>query len=331
MEEKVIDLKIARKTFSIIGFSLCVYIVVGILAQLAFAYIPALIFGKDNWYYNTSWGQWILNFVPMYLFALPVFALIMRALPAQKPTENNLSFGKMFVCFLISYAVLYAGNIIGMVSAFIFSGGRAQNPVADIAMDMNPLKVVVVVFLAPFFEELIFRKLILDRIGKYGEKIAIILSAFAFGLLHQNLFQFFYAFGVGLVFGYIYMRTGKIRYSVILHMIVNFMGSVIAPWILKLVDIEMLTNFNSNITSQELLATLLEIMPGLLVFLLYAMLLNGIIVAGMVLFIINIRKLKWNKTELELPRDRVFKTVYLNAGIICYVVVCSVFIILSLF
>ncbi len=330
MEENTRNFKPVRKTFSIIGFSLCVYIAVGIVMQLVFVNVPGLIWGYDNWYYNTTWGQWISNFVPMYGFALPVFALIMREIPSQKPTENKLSVGKMIVYFLISYCILYAGNIIGTVLALVFSGGKAQNQVAELAMDMNPLKVVVMVILAPLFEELIFRKLMLDRIGKYGEKTAIILTAFAFGLLHQNLFQFFYAFGVGLIFGYVYMRTGKIRYSVILHTIINFMGSVIAPFMLKLFDIEKLINFNPNATTDEIMAFLMEILPGLLVYFLYSMLLYGIIIAGFVLLIIKITKFKWKHSELELPKGTVLKTVYLNAGMICYILVCSVFIVLSL-
>ena len=51
-----------------------------------------------------------------------------------------------------------------------------------------------------------------------------------FGLFHLNLFQFFYAFGLGLMFGYVYMRTSQLRYSIVMHMIINFNGSVLAPW-----------------------------------------------------------------------------------------------------
>jgi len=330
MEENTIQLKPAKKVFSLIGFSLCFYIIFSIVVQLAFAKLPGLIWGYDNWYYNTSWGRWISSFVPMYCFALPIFALIMRKIPAQKPVENKLGFGKLFVCFAISYFIISAGNIIGTVLAFIFSGGKAQNPVTEMAMDTNPLKIVAVVILAPLIEEFIFRKLILDRIGKYGEKTAVLLTALAFGLLHQNLFQFFYAFGIGLVFGYIYIRTGRIRYSVILHSIINFMGGVIAPFILKHLDLEKLSNFNQGI-AEEQIALILEILPFLIFYLFYTMFLYGIIISGLVLFIIKIKELKWENALFQLPKDAIFKTAYLNAGIICYTIICGVFIVLSLF
>ena len=195
MEENTINLKPVRKTFSIIGFALCIYFAVGFVGQLAFAYLPELIWGRDNWYYNTTWGQWIVTSVPMYVLALPIFALIMRKIPSQKPTENKMSIGKLIIFFLISYFISYVCSIIGTVMSFVFSGGTAENQIAELAMDTNPLKVLVMVILAPIVEEFIFRKLMIDRTAQYGEKIAIFLSAFAFGLLHQNLFQFFYAFG----------------------------------------------------------------------------------------------------------------------------------------
>lgn len=331
MEENTLNLKPVRKTFSLIGFALCIYIAVSMVMQLVVYYLPAYVWGRDNWFYNTTWGEWIANFVPMYLFALPIFALIMRKIPVQKPIDNKISFGKLIMYFMISYFIISAGNIVGTISSFIFSGGKAENHIAELAMDMNPIKVVVMVILAPIFEELIFRKLMLDRISKYGEKMAIFFTALAFGLLHQNLFQFFYAFGVGLVFGYIYMRTGRIRYSIILHAIINFMGAVIAPYILKLIDIEKLTNISSEVAPEEALNLVLEILPEFLIYTLYSNILFGIIIAGLVLFIIQLRKLKWEHSELELPKDKVFKTAYLNVGVILYVVICTVFTVIALF
>ncbi len=61
-----------------------------------------------------------------------------------------------------------------------------------------------------------FRKEIIS-LRRYGEKTAIMFSALAFALFHMNVFQFFYAFGLGLMFGYVYTRTSRLRYSVAMH------------------------------------------------------------------------------------------------------------------
>ena len=67
----------------------------------------------------------------------------------------------------------------------------------------------------------------------FGEKPAVILSGLAFGLIHGNLTQFFYAFGLGIAFGYIFVKTGKVKYPIILHMIINFLGSVVSVLVLN--------------------------------------------------------------------------------------------------
>lgn len=81
-------------------------------------------------------------------------------------------------------------------------------------------------------EELFFRKALISHMKPYGEKTAVILSALMFGLFHGNFSQVFYAFFLGLLFGYVFVKTEKLRYSLMLHMIINFLGSVLAPGLL---------------------------------------------------------------------------------------------------
>lgn len=330
MNETSYDLAPARKTFSRIGLALCAILVITLVLQLLLVTVPAQLWGKDNWLATSSWGTWIISFAPMYLVAIPVCLLIMQKLPAQTPQDNKLSAKNLLVFLPICFCVVYGGNIIGTLLSYILSGGQAQNAVVDLAMDTNPLKVLVMVILAPLLEEYVCRKQIIDRTRQYGEKTAVFLSALTFGLLHLNLFQFFYAFGLGLVFAYIYTRTGRLRYTVLLHSIVNFMGSVIVPWILSLLDMDALANMDPNGTTEELIALYSQILPGLSVFLLYALCLMGMVIAGLVLLILRWKKLIWKEAESPLPKGTAAKTVYLNVGMVLYILLCLAFIVLSL-
>ena len=74
-----------------------------------------------------------------------------------------------------------------------------------------------------------------SQIGS-GPAVAMSVSALVFGLAHGNFYQFFYAFLLGLIFAYIYLRTGKVRYSMMLHMMVNFCGSVIPILLMRVAD-----------------------------------------------------------------------------------------------
>lgn len=193
------------------------------------------------------------------------------------------------------------------------SDGEATNRVADLAMQTNIWNVVFLVILGPIFEEWMFRKQLIDHTRKYGEKTAILLSGLAFGLFHMNLFQFFYAFLLGVMFGYIYMRTSKLRYSTAMHMIINFNGGVLAPWILTRVDLDQLDKVsqaaeNGNVAAMEQWAS--QNATGLAIMLVYFLLYGAMVLVGFVLLIRNFRKAEFYTAPEELPRGVRAKTVY---------------------
>ena len=331
MDEMIYDLKGAKRSFSRIGFALAAILVVGMASQVAISAVLLAIFGPNSSVLSSSWMMWLLSFLPLYLIAIPVGLLILRRLPAQAPEEHPLGFGNALVLFLISVFIMYTGSILGSVLSMVLSDGEATNATAELAMDNHPLKVLFMVILAPVLEEFVFRKQLIDRTRHYGEKTAVMLSAVTFGLLHQNLFQFFYAFGLGLLLAYIYMRTGRLRYSAILHAVINFMGSVLAPWVLNLVDQETLMAMESSLPTDETLAQYMEMLPGLLVMSGYMMLLMGMFSAGLVLCIIKCRRLVWRESEAQLPRGTALRTVYCNGGMVLYMLLCLGMIVLSLF
>lgn len=330
MTDTTYDLKFTRKLFSRIGFALSVILFVAFVAQLLCIIVPKLIWGEDNWFSTSSWGFWISSFAPIYLFAIPSGLLIMRKIPAAAPEEHKLGIGKFLLLLPIAFFVMYSGNIIGNMLSALLSGGQAENALLDYAMDNNPLKIIVMAVLAPILEELVFRKQLIDRTKQYGEKLTVFLSAFTFGLLHQNLFQFFYAFGIGLIFAYVYLRTGRLRYTILMHSIINFMGSVVAPWILSIVDLEAISNITTATTNDEIMALLPQILPGLIIYMLYAFSLLALAVTGLVLLIVFSKKIIWKTAESQLPQGEGVKTVYINAGMILYIVLCAVFIVIAL-
>lgn len=83
--------------------------------------------------------------------------------------------------------------------------------------------------LAPLAEELIFRGLIL----KYEEKavpffVANFIQAFLFGIYHQNVVQFVYAFFVGMLLGYLYKKYDSLALTIVVHGIVNASGNILS-------------------------------------------------------------------------------------------------------
>ena len=315
------DMKVAGKQFSRIGFVILLILVLTTAFQFlmmngTYYHFPDLLQGP--------WGVWLVTFLPQYLIAMPIGIFMLRRLPAARPEPQKLGFVRGIKFAFICVFMMYGGNFIGSLLTTIFgllTSSQVINPLMEYVMDGNLFaQVLFVVVLAPLFEELIFRKLLIDRMASYGGKIAVVLSALLFGLFHGNFSQFFYAFGLGLAFGYIYLNTGKLRYSVAAHMIVNFMGSIFATELLERIP-------------PELLETgVVETFSGwVVVYFGYVVLLIAGSLVGLVLLCMNFGRLRFPAGKLELPRGKRFSVSCLNTGMILLVLGCGCLMVLSLF
>lgn len=157
-----------------------------------------------------------LGYVGGLLLGMKISKTIRRRLPTQRPEERPLSAAAFLRCALAAFGLWGVGVLIGNFPAYIV-------PIETTSFGWNsvPLWLLAIV-VAPIFEELVFRKLVLDRIGSFGEAPAVLCSALIFGLAHQNAGQFFLAFLLGILFARIYLHTGKIVYTMLLHFMINF-------------------------------------------------------------------------------------------------------------
>ncbi len=80
---------------------------------------------------------------------------------------------------------------------------------------------VEIAILPAILEELLFRKVMLDRAKKYGTIFAIVFTSIMFGFIHMNIPQALNAIFIGIVFSYITIKTGTILPAMILHFINN--------------------------------------------------------------------------------------------------------------
>lgn len=75
---------------------------------------------------------------------------------------------------------------------------------------------------APILEEVLFRGLIFESCReRFGRGAAVLISALLFGLIHIVPVQMVNAFVVGLILGYIYLKTNSLLSVIILHGINN--------------------------------------------------------------------------------------------------------------
>lgn len=276
---------------------------------------------------SISWVMWVMTFVPLYVVGVPVGLTVLKKMPTDQGVSTPLGAGRFWTMMLICFPVMYVGNVVGNVMSSLLSGGTAVNGLVSYASDSSILKVLVMVVLAPLVEEYVYRKQLMDRCLRYGEKTAVVFSALTFALFHMNLFQFFYAFGLGLIFAYAYLKTRRLRYCVIMHMVINFIGSVVAPWVTSKLDWEVLSNLSSQTLNE---ATLAAVAPGLMLFLGYMLVFFVLVVVGLVLLIVKRKQVEFQPAPEELPREGRLKVVYGNAGVIVFIVLCAIVVVLNL-
>ena len=227
------NLKPERRYCSVIGFSLLIYAIINLALQmlgqtLLLQFAPDLI--------EVPLVFFAVLLLPSYIIGTPVCALGMRFAPAEKLEKKKLKPAHFFIAFLMSFTFMYAGNLIGtLVGSLADSLCGGQSGISELLTNSSSLaNIIFVVILAPIVEELIFRKFIVDRMVRYGELTAVLCSGLLFGLIHGNFYQFFYAALLGMFFAFIYVKTGRIRITILLHALVNFFGGVVAPAILGL-------------------------------------------------------------------------------------------------
>lgn len=315
-------LRQARRDFSRIGASLCLMVVVWYaLATMLEGALYAAVGGKGE---TPNWVTYVGSGVPLYLIAMPIAVMLMGKSTVIETRKFDMKPGLFFKLLLMCLPMMWVGSVFGSMLSMVLSNGEATDRVADLAMQTNIWNVVFLVIVGPIFEEWLFRKQLIDHTRKYGEKTAILLSGLAFGLFHMNLFQFFYAFLLGLMFGYVYTRTSKLRYSTAMHMIINFNGGVLAPWVLTRVDLDQLEKVseaaeNGNAAAMEQWAS--QNVEGLAIMLVYFVLYGAVILAGFVLLIRNFKKFEFYTAPEELPRGTRAKTVCGNVGMIMFIMV----------
>lgn len=320
-------LKTYKKHFSLLGlmYFLGTLIIIGVqvaVSMLVLAFAPSLL---DN--PNLSL---LVSMLPTYTIAFPLTSLLIHQVPGVQMKKHNMKPTQLLGAFAISYALMYLSNLAGQFFTNIIGiikGSPVDDAIADLVSELNPLTAFfVMVLLAPALEEWIFRKLLVDRTIRYGEGTAIFLSGLMFGLFHGNLNQFVYTFLIGAFWAFIYVKTGRLRYTIYLHMALNFMGSVGSLFFLGAIS-----TLEGGSSAMNGFHFLLGMLIPLAIVIPYLIVVFGLVISGIVLLVTNWKRFRLIPAELFIPKEKRFSVIFLNAGMILYVLFQIIQIVLQLF
>lgn len=299
-----IEKKQDRKAISRVGWALSALVIFSQIGAILVSMICKMFFKS---FAKGSLYTFVVSVLPIYFIAFPIFFLIIRKIPKYNGNEKvELTVIQFIKILIISFGALYIFNIFGLAINNVIAqlkGSEVINPLSDLLSKVNMWETLFFAgILAPIMEEVIFRKVLLSRLRRFGDFFSILLSALAFGMFHGNLSQFFYAVALGCIFGYIVIKTGTIKYSIILHMSVNIFGAVIFPTV--------------ALSKSPVLLSLLG------VFVFVVLILSGL------LFLSNKNNIILENDSIYLTKREQLVLMFKNSGMILYTILFIILVVL---
>lgn len=212
-------------TFGLIGL----FIAGGLLSNLAVlimeALLPSLSFAQKNLI------VYPVAFIPAMLYASAKSRFDENFTPAV-PVDSN-RFGRLggaAIAVIVSIATIAAAFITDAANHFMPPMPPDLEQIMKSLLEA-PLWITLisVSIFAPFFEEWLCRGMILrGLLKKTSPAAAICISAIVFALIHFNPWQAIPAFTLGLLFGFVYYRTGSLKLTMLMHCVNNTMAALLS-------------------------------------------------------------------------------------------------------
>lgn len=138
--------------------------------------------------------------------------------------REKITAKKLLLTVLVSLGIANEVYVINMIisTAAYSLGYEIDYGIADpVSAPGWAAEVISSVILAPVFEEIFYRGIIMRSLSRVSKRFAIFASAVIFGLVHGNLYQFILGFCVGIVFAYADMKMNSVIPSILAHIAVN--------------------------------------------------------------------------------------------------------------
>ena len=328
----------SKRYFSTLGLSAVVLIVASNLSAILLQLLLELF--APDWLQYALVGQ-LLSAIPLYAVGFPCAYLVLRRLPKGFAPSEPLGAKAVGVGFCVTIALMMIGNYVGNFIILLLEsalGHSLTNPVESATVGQAWwLNLIFVGILAPILEEIFFRRAVCNRLLVLGEGYTIVLSAAFFGLAHGNLFQFFYAFLLGALFALIYVKTGRIRYSIGYHILVNVLGGVFAAWVVEQLApllnedaINRMLELMESTDTNEIMAFLDPYLLPLLLLALYNVFITVALICGLVFILRERKKIHLQAGLLPPMKEGRVANVFCNVGVAAALTVFLALFLLSL-
>ncbi|MBQ1937242.1 MAG: CPBP family intramembrane metalloprotease [Bacteroidales bacterium] len=202
--------------FGLLLFLLAGAVIGGIFALL----VPAIYQGSSGNEVSTM-VSYVVMFIPAMLYASSRSRINMMNKGGLKLDNGHFApVGGPLSAVLVVIATLCAAYCCEPITALLPEMPEVLKAALDSMVQGNFfLNFLCVSIFAPFFEEWLCRGMVLRGLLGNGMKPiwAIVISAVFFAVIHANPWQAIPAFTLGVLFGYIYYKTGSLKLTMLMH------------------------------------------------------------------------------------------------------------------
>ncbi len=277
---------------------------------IKFSEVIFLLFFEDFYVENHSSISLIMNSINVCVIGTLVLKLLLKNVPACKIEKRPLKAGHLLLLIMMMYGLTQVGSMMGLpihmaLTSFTIDDEQSLGDLQGLMLGSGVIvRIITVGILPAIFEELLFRKFLIDRTIRYGEFISCAMSGIMFGLWHGNFQQFFFAFFVGVLFSFVYIRTGNIIYTMIMHASMNLVTTTVTMQLLaefmKKAGYDFETGTIAEVTDAR--QYLAQVLPIMLLIILWLLILGSFQVVGFVMVIVKRKKFKLTAMEGEPGR-----------------------------
>ncbi|MBO7302774.1 MAG: CPBP family intramembrane metalloprotease [Clostridia bacterium] len=191
-----------------------------------------------------------------YFLSFSAAAFILRRMNKKLPYSRQIytSFKPSRWLFLFIVAIIAVNFMIAylnsiMVSSLSPSFSTSVKQGADTLSARQPGEKVVLFIISivstavvpALCEEYLYRGAVLTGLMPYGRTTAIMASSILFGFMHQNPMQLLYTTLMGVVLGYVYIKTKSIWACILIHFFNNLV-TVLEEYLPVLTGVKWISN-----------------------------------------------------------------------------------------
>ena len=275
-------------------------VALGIVVMFGLFWLYSLVIRPHLPFVELALG--IIGIVLLYGVGTGLFVRITKDVvkqPYARKEKSKVSVKTVLLCLLLQCTAFFVMNVLTGITAAL-----GVKPPSTDDMQMTGAMVFMLLVFNPIVEEYVFRHLFATRLLKHGERFYVLASAYCFAVLHgvsMGPIHIVYTFILGLIWGYLTVKSGGIIIAILMHSISNLFNAVIVQKLLE--------------KSVEALAA-------------YSMLIMVLGIIGLIIYLVNRKKVVLDGSSGLIDKQAI-RDLFSNRGIWIYTVITLIVMVLK--